>query len=146
MMGRTSRPRLMLVTGLGLGLGLATAATPPARAAEQPVRARRAKTVVFAPLFDVETRFTVKEKVELRFRARDAMSGDPVRAGDLSISLRHGENGAGVALRAREVKPGVFAVRFKPAEAGQYFIVAAVHAASTQPESRIPLGVEGARS
>jgi len=142
----TSRPRLMLVTGLGLGLGLATAAAPSARAAEPPARTRRAKTVVFAPLFDVETRFTVSKKVELRFRARDAMSGDPVRARDLSISLRHGDDGADVAVRTREVKPGVFAVRFRPGTAGEYFIVAAVHDASTQPGSAVAIAVEGARS
>jgi len=136
-----SPPRLMLVTGLGLGL--VTSAVFPARAAHEEGRMPRAKTVVFAPLFDAATRFKVREQVELRFRARDAVTGVPVRAADLAISLRHGESGRSIPMRARQVKPGVFALSFKPHDPGQYWIAAEVQGAATQPQGAIRLGVVG---
>src|SRR4051812_49715945 len=48
---------------------------PPDRAS---VGGGRAKMVAFAPLFDPCTMLKVKESVQLRFRAREALSGVPI--------------------------------------------------------------------
>ena len=75
-----TRSHLVLITGLGLGLAFPVAALPA------PTSASRVRDVVVAPLFDAQTRFRVKKTVELRFRAREAVSGVPVRPQDISFS------------------------------------------------------------
>src|SRR5436305_5171654 len=91
-MGRITTQHLVLVTGLGLVVG----AGPQARAASTPRAAthqgpsRRERAVSFAALFDTQSTFKAKATVELRFRAREAISGDPIRDRDISFHLRGG--------------------------------------------------------
>ena len=65
---------------------------PPANDFPESTRAGRRKTVAFAPLFDTCTTFKARESVQLRFRAREALSGIPIRVQDISFSLRQGES------------------------------------------------------
>jgi hypothetical protein len=90
------------------------------------VPASRTWTVSFAPLFDAYARFKVRETVQLRFRAREAVSGIPIRPKDISFSLRHGAKGAGSELPTRAVKKGVFEVPFTPEGPGRYWVSASV--------------------
>ena len=122
---------------------MAVAAVSPSQAAGGPGRAARAKGVSLAPLFDTNMRFKVKKTAALRFRVKDEASGAPVRAGDISFSLRHGTDGASTELPAKESKKGVFEVRFTPQAPGGYWIAAAIPGA---PDGSIPpvhLGVVG---
>jgi hypothetical protein len=145
---RASTPsRLVLVTSLGL----AVAAAPASQAAGdfhcagpgRPVRAGRTRTVSFAPLFDADTSFKVKESVQLRFRAREALSGIPIRSEDISFSLRHGANGATRELPMKAVKKGVFEVPFTPEMPGQYWVTASIRGAPAASVPAVRLGAGG---
>ena len=139
--------RLALFTGLGL----AVAAAPPSRASgdvhrkSQPttVRTGRARTVSFAPLFDAYTSFQAKQSVQLRFRAREALSGIPIRPEDISFTLRRGANGAGRELPMRAVKKGVFEVTFTPEGPGQYWVTASIRGAPAGSVPAVGLAVVG---
>ena len=128
-MGRISTQHLVPVTGLGLVVGGApqARAASPARAATHQSASRRNRAVSFAALFDTQTRFKAKATVELRFRAREAISGDPIRDRDISFHLRRGADGASIQLPATEVRKGVFAVPFTPPGPGDYSLSAAIH-------------------
>jgi len=133
-----TRSHLVLITGLGLGLAFPVAALPA------PTSASRVRDVVVAPLFDAQTRFRVKKTVELRFRAREAVSGVPVRPQDISFSFRRqGEAGAPIELPARQVKKGVFAVPFTPAAPGGYWLSASIRGVPAGSIPTVHLGVVG---
>ena len=138
-MNRASRPRLALVTGLGL----VVAAVPPARAATaQTVRAtRRSRAVVFAPLFDTYTSFKAGTAVELRFRAREALTGVPVDGEEISFYLRRDETT--IRLPAKELKKGIFAVPFTPQHPGQYWLEVSIRDAAAESIPPVRLGVLG---
>ena len=138
-MNRASRPRLALVTGLGLFV----ATVPPARAANtDTVRtARRSRAVVCAPLFDAYTSYKAGTAVELRFRAREALTGIPVQRKEISFHLRHDETT--VPLPAKEVKKGIFAVPFAPRSPGQYWLEVSIRGAPAEAIPPVRLGVLG---
>jgi len=144
-MGRISTQHLVLVTGLGLVVSAAPQArsAPVARIATHHSVSRRTRAVSFAALFDTETTFKAKATVELRFRAREAISGDPIRDRDISFHLRRGADGASIPLPAAEVRKGVFAVPFTPTGPGDYWLVAAVRGAPSGTIPEIRLGVLG---
>jgi hypothetical protein len=143
----STRSRLVLVTGLGL----AVAAAPPSQAAgdfygagrPRTVRTSRPRTVSFAPLFDAYAMFRVKESVQLRFRARGALSGIPIRSEDISFSLQHGANGASRELPMKAVKKGVFEVPFTPEMPGQYWVTASIRGAPAGSVPAVLLGAVG---
>jgi len=145
-MSRISTQHLALVTGLGLVVG----AAPQGRAAPQAGTAathqspsRRIRAVSFAALFDAQTSFKARATVELRFRAREAISGDPIRDRDISFHLRRGADGASIRLPATEVRKGVFAVPFTPPGPGDYWLTSAVRGAPSGVMPEIHLGVLG---
>jgi hypothetical protein len=138
-----SRPHLVLIAGLGLGLAPPLAAMPPSMGAGGAVRVRRAREVIVAPLFDAQTRFKVKKSVELRFRAREAISGVPVRPEDISFSLRRAQGGAPIEVPARQVRKGVFAVPFTPASPGGYWLSASIRGMPAGSIPTVHLGVVG---
>ncbi|MFL5428594.1 MAG: hypothetical protein ACJ79M_03175 [Myxococcales bacterium] len=144
-MGRISTQHLVLVTGLGLVVSAAPQARPApvARVATHHSASRRTRAVSFAALFDTETTFKAKATVELRFRAREAISGDPIRDRDISFHLRRGADGASIPLPAAEVRKGVFAVPFTPPGPGDYWLAAAVRGAPSGTIPEIRLGVLG---
>ncbi|MFL5390775.1 MAG: hypothetical protein ACJ79C_18745 [Myxococcales bacterium] len=144
-MGRISTQHLVLVTGLGLVVSAAPQARPApvARIATHHSASRRTRAVSFAALFDTETTFKAKATVELRFRAREAISGDPIRDRDISFHLRRGADGASIPLPAAEVRKGVFAVPFTPPGPGDYWLAAAVRGAPSGTIPEIRLGVLG---
>ncbi|MFL5442635.1 MAG: hypothetical protein ACJ79W_26060 [Myxococcales bacterium] len=144
-MGRISTQHLVLVTGLGLVVGAAPQARPApvARVATHHSASRRTRAVSFAALFDTETTFKAKATVELRFRAREAISGDPIRDRDISFHLRRGAYGASIPLPVAEVRKGVFAVPFTPPGPGDYWLAAAVRGAPSGTIPEIRLGVLG---
>jgi hypothetical protein len=96
---------------------------------------------LLAPLFDTHKRFRVKETAALRFRVEGP--GAPVRAADISFSLRHGTEAASTGLPAKEPKKGVFEVQFTPEGPGQYWIAAAVRGAPAGSIPAVHLGVVG---
>jgi hypothetical protein len=140
-MSRISTQQLMLVTGLGLVVATApqARATPQARAATHNSLSRRNRPVSFAALFDTQTRFKARATVELRFRAREAISGDSIRVRDITFHLRGGADGVSIRLPAKEVRKGVFAVPFTPPGPGGYRLSAAVRGSppGTIPEIRL---------
>lgn len=144
-MSRISTQHLVLVTGLGLvvGAGPQARAVPQARAAVHQSLSRRNRAVSFAALFDTQTRFKAKGTVELRFRAREALSGDPIHDRDISFHLRRGPDGVSTPLPATEVRKGVFAVSFRPPSPGDYWLSAAVRGAPSGTIPEIRLGVLG---
>jgi hypothetical protein len=144
-MGRISTQHLVLVTGLGLVVSAApqTRPVPVARIATHHSASRRTRAVSFAALFDTETTFKAKATVELRFRAREAISGDPIRDRDISFHLRRGADGASIPLPAAEVRKGVFALPFTPPGPGDYWLAAAVRGAPSGTIPEIRLGVLG---
>ncbi|MFL5373238.1 MAG: hypothetical protein ACJ78T_04555 [Myxococcales bacterium] len=144
-MGRISTQHLVLVTGLGLVVSAAPQARPApvARIATHHSASRRTRAVSFAALFDTETTFKAKATVELRFRAREAISGDPIRDRDISFHLRRGADGASIPLSAAEVRKGVFAVPFTPPGPGDSWLAAAVRGAPSGTIPEIRLGVLG---
>jgi hypothetical protein len=139
-MNRASRPRLALVTGLGL---VVAAVPPPARAAtNETVRTtRRSRAVAFAPLFDTYTSFKAGTALELRFRAREALTGIPIRQKEISFHLRNEETT--VRLPAKEVKKGVFAVPFAPHSPGEYWLEVSIRGAEAEAIPAVRLGVLG---
>jgi hypothetical protein len=139
-MNRASRPRLALVTGLGLFV----AAVPPTRAAntDTVVRTtRRSRAVVCAPLFDTYRSFKAGTAVELRFRAREALTGIPIQRKEISFQLRDDETT--IPLAATEVKKGVFAVPFTPQGPGQYWLDVSIRGAPADAIPAVRLGVLG---
>jgi len=138
-MNRISTPHLALVTGLGL----VVAAVPQAQAASHAGANRRNRAVSFAALFDTQTRFKAKATVELHFRAREAISGDPIRSRDIAFYLRRGPDGASIRLPATEVRKGIFAVPFTPPGPGAYWLSAAVRGAPAGTVPELRLGVLG---
>jgi hypothetical protein len=138
-MSRISTQHLMLVTGLGL----VVAAAPQARAATHMSPSRGCRAVSFAALFDTQTRFKAKATVELRFRAREAISGDPICDRDISFHLRRGADGESVRLPATEIRKGVFAVPFTPPGPGGYCLSAEVRGAPPGTVPEIHLAVLG---
>jgi hypothetical protein len=101
------------------------------------------RTVCFAPLFDAYTMFKVSERVQLRFRAREALSGIPIRSRDISFSLRRGTNGAARKLHMKAIKRGVFEVPFSPGGAGQYWVTASIRGATAKSIPSVRLWVVG---
>jgi hypothetical protein len=97
--------------------------------------------VSLVPLFDTHARFKPKKTFKLRFRA--TRKGAPVPASEISFSLRHGRDEASAGLKALEVKPGVFEVRFKPLGPGQYAVIASVLGGPAESLPPVPLGVVG---
>jgi hypothetical protein len=142
----STRSRLVLVTGLGL----AVAAAPSQAAGDfygagrpRTVRTGRPRTVAFAPLFDAYMMFKVNESVQLRFRAREALSAVPIRSEDISFSLQHGANGASRELPMKAVKKGVFEVPFTPEMPGQYWVTASIRGAPAGSVPAVLLGAVG---
>ena len=107
------------------------------------VRAVPDRTVCFAPLFDAYTMFKVRERVQLRFRAREALSGIPIRSRDISFSLRRGTNGAASKLQVKAVKKGIFEVPFSPRGPGQYWVTVSVRGAIAESIPPVRLWVAG---
>jgi hypothetical protein len=144
-MSRISTQHLVLVTGLGLVVSAApqARAAPQAGAATHQGPSRRNRAVSFAALFDTQTTFKARATVELRFRAREAISGDPIRNRDISFHLRRGADGVRIPLPATEVRKGVFAVAFTPPGPGDYWLSPAVRGAPSGTIPEIHLGVLG---
>ncbi|HEY6808250.1 MAG TPA: hypothetical protein VI160_05615 [Gemmatimonadales bacterium] len=132
------RARLAFLAGAA-ALAVALPASASGRAA---VTARKAPAV-FAPLFDVNTRFKPGKTVKLRFRARRTAGGAPLELSDVSFWLRHGPPGADLRLIATKVKTDVFEVPFTPLGPGQYALLMAVHGAPRNAVAPIRLGVVG---
>jgi hypothetical protein len=107
------------------------------------VRAVVDRRVCFAPLFDAYTMFKARERVQLRFRAREALSGIPIRLRDISFSLRHGANGAARKLPMTAVKKGVFEVPFSPHAPGQYWVTVSIRGATADAVPAVRLWVAG---
>jgi hypothetical protein len=107
------------------------------------VRAVLDRTVCFAPLFDAYTMFKVRERVQLRFRAREALSGIPIRSRDISFSLRRGRKGAARKLHMKAVKKGIFEVPFSPHGPGQYWVTVSVRGATAESIPGVRLWVVG---
>ena len=105
-------------------------------------RAGLEKIVSFAPLFDRYAMFKVSERVELRFRARESLSGIPIRSRDISFSLRRGTNGVSRELPVKAVKNGVFEVPFAPEGPGEYWVTASIRGAAASVPA-VQLGVLG---
>jgi hypothetical protein len=101
------------------------------------------RTVCFAPLFDAYTMFKVRERVQLRFRAREALSGIPIRSRDICFSLRRGTNGAASKLEMKAVKKGVFEVPFSPRGPGQYWVTVSIRGATAESIPAVRLWVAG---
>ena len=107
------------------------------------LRAVLDRRVCFAPLFDAYTMFKVNERVHLRFRAREALSGIPIRSRDISFSLRHGANGAARKLQMKAVKKGIFEVPFNPPAPGQYWVTVSIRGATADSVPAVRLWVAG---
>jgi hypothetical protein len=107
------------------------------------VRAVLDRRVCFAPLFDAYTMFKVNERVHLRFRARESLSGIPIRSRDISFSLRHGANGDARKLQMKAVKKGIFEVPFSPPAPGQYWVTVSIRGATANPVPAVRLWVAG---
>src|SRR3954453_9041259 len=109
-MGRISTQHLVLVTGLGLVVSAAPQARPApvARIATHHSASRRTRAVSFAALFGTETTFKAKATTQLRFRPREATSGDPVCDLVISSFRPRGADGASTRRPAAEVPKGVF--------------------------------------
>jgi hypothetical protein len=107
------------------------------------VRAVLDRMVCFAPLFDAYTMFKVKQRVQLRFRAREALSGIPIRSRDISFTLRHGANGAARKLQMKAVKRGVFEVPFSPRGPGQYWVTVSIRGTTADSVPAVRLWVAG---
>jgi hypothetical protein len=118
-------------------------AEAPSRAADDSKSSGGGKTVAFAPLFDPYTMLKAKESVHLRFRAREALSGIPIRSQDISFSLRHGAIGASRELPVKTVRRGVFEVAFTPEGPGQYEVTASIRGALPGSVPAVQLGVLG---
>jgi hypothetical protein len=102
--------------------------------------------VCFAPLFDACTSLRDRESVQLRFRARESLSGDPISSQDISFFLRRGSDDLARLLPFKVVKKGVFEVPFTPEGAGQYWISASVRGALPGSLPAVQLGVVGVAS
>jgi hypothetical protein len=107
------------------------------------VRAVLDRTVCFAPLFDAYTMFKARKRVQLRFRAREALSGIPIRSRDISFSLRHGSNGVARKLGMKAVKKGIFEVPFTPRGTGDYWIAVSIRGATRESVPAVHLCVVG---
>lgn len=138
-MKRVSTPRLALVTGLGL----VVAGVPSAHARPTSQGIRRTRAVSFAPLFDAQKTFKARSAFELRFRAREALSGDPISPADISFLIRQGDSSPSTPVPAKQVKSGVFAVPFTPPAPGRYWLTAAIRGAPVESIPWVGLGVLG---
>src|SRR3954469_341943 len=91
---RIDRPPRIAIRPVDIERAPANPAAPsPAADDLQPARSRTPRAghetiVSFAPLFDRYAMFKVSERVQLRFRARESLSGIPIRSQDISFSLR----------------------------------------------------------
>jgi hypothetical protein len=135
--------RITSLTHWLLVLALSSAALPCAAAAG--AGGRDAKVAVkFAPLFNTMTRFQPKKLVKLRFKAVDAKTGAPVAKDQIVFRLRQGYGvTTETGLSAKQVKPGVFEVPFKPEGPGQYAVLAYVRGATAGEIAPVRLGVLG---
>ena len=127
---RNSLPHWALV------LALTLAALP--RAGSAGVR-----QVALSPLFNPRAPFKNKTAVNLKFQAKDVRTGAPVAKEDIAFSLRHGPKDPEVALKARQVKAGVFEVPFAPQGPGQYSVVVSVRGTQLGSIAPVRLGVIG---
>jgi hypothetical protein len=123
------------IFGLIAAFALVSTAAPRSSAAA----GTAGKAASFAPLFDAHQRFKPKKTFKLRFRA--TVKGAPVARDEITFSLHHRDEGAG--LPARQVKPGVFEVRFDPREPGQYEVVASIRGLPADATAPVRLGVVG---
>jgi hypothetical protein len=128
----SSRVRLGVLAGL---LVLASAA--PRSEAAATARAK----VSFAPLFDTNARFKVRQSVKLRFRASE--TAHPLALADVSVSLRRDPRDGEMRLPVRRLKGGIFEVPFSPMWPGEYLLAITVRGASKGPVVQVPLGVVG---
>ncbi|HEY2030575.1 MAG TPA: hypothetical protein VGH20_15355 [Myxococcales bacterium] len=101
-------------------------------------------SVKFAPLFNTMTRFKPKKLVNLRFKAVDAKTGAAIAKDQIIFRLRQGYGVTKVtAVSAKQVKPGVFELPFKPEGPGQYAVLAYVRGATAGEIAPVRLGVIG---
>jgi hypothetical protein len=107
------------------------------------ILAQGGRSVSFAPLFDTCMSFRDQQSVRLRFRARDALSGIPIRWRDISFFLRREADGLRRVLPVKAVKKGVFEVPFRPEGPGQYWIDASVRGLLAGSLPAVQLGVVG---
>ena len=113
------------------------------RAIDFESRSPRVRSVSFAPLFDPCISFRERQSVRLRFRAREALSANPIRIQDIAFFLRREGDGLRRVLPVKAVKAGVFEVPFRPERAGQYWIDASVRGLLPGSLAPVQLGVVG---
>jgi len=113
------------------------------RAIDFDIRSPRVRSVSFAPLFDPCTSFRERQSVRLRFRAREALSANPIRMQDIAFFLRREGDGLRRVLPVKAVKAGVFEVPFRPERPGQYWIDAFVRGLLPGSLPAVQLGVVG---
>lgn len=126
------------LAGLSAALVFAILAAPGPAAASAG-RMARAGRMSFAPLFDTNARYKVRQKVQLRFRAG---AGRVPALADVSVSLRRGPHDGDMRLPIRRVKGGIFEVPFAPLWPGQYQLAIEVRGVK-EPVSQVSLGVVG---
>ena len=143
---RIARKPIAIETPLAMSPAASSLATGDFESAAGSLRARRGKTVAFAPLFDSYTMLKVNESVELRFRAREALSGIPILPQDISFSLRHVANGRSRELPVKAVRRGVFEIAFTPEWPGQYQVNVSIRGAVPGSIPAVQLGVLGLAS
>jgi hypothetical protein len=120
-----------------LVLALSLAALPQAGAAGEGGRSPAVK-----PLFNVHRMYKNKKAEKLRFNAVDS-SGKALHKGDVSFSMLHVREKAPVQVAAREVKDGVFEVRFAPKSPGLYILQPSVRGANPGSIAPVRLSVIG---
>ena len=113
------------------------------RAIDFESRSPRVRSVSFAPLFDPCISFRERQSVRLRFRAREALSGVPIRSQDIFFFLRRDGDSLRRVLPVKAVKKGVFEVPFRPDGPGQYWIEVSVRGVLPGSLAPVQLGVVG---
>jgi hypothetical protein len=91
----------------------------------RPVKVEPLPATLVEPLFEADTRVKLGETANLRFAARDRVSGLPLSGATVTASVSHGGSPP-LPLKVDEVDDGVFDVPFTPVGPGQFRIALSV--------------------
>ncbi|MCI0574200.1 MAG: YncE family protein [Myxococcaceae bacterium] len=110
--------------------------------------ARKGPPVELTPLFDTKQMLAAGREAELRFRVRDAATGQPVPADEVQVLLVRPPGTWHRRAVPRALGDGTLAVSFTPPTPGQYQLLVGTRAPAS-PIGKVPpisLGVAGQRT